>query len=178
MTRPHPSAAGVATRAALAALAAVCAVGLGACGFTPLYADPGVTGGLSSIAVNVPHGRTAFLLGQDLEDSLARDRATPPAYRLDVRVQEHRYPRGLQVNGVATRYETHVTITYRLIELASGAVVKTGVEPVEVSYAETDQPYAGVAAQQDAQVRAASEAADRLRVSLAVYFANRGKPAT
>jgi len=167
-----------APRYALAALLAAGALGLGGCGFTPLYADPGVTGGLSAIEINVPHGRTAFLLGQDLEDSLARDRSSPAAYRLDLRVLEHRYPRGLQVNGVATRYETHVTITYRLVELASGAVIKTGVEPVEVSYAETDQPYAGIAAEQDAQARAASEAADRLRVSLAVFFANRSKPAT
>ena len=167
-----------APRYALAVLAAAGALELGGCGFTPLYADPGVTGGLSSIEVNVPHGRTAFLLGQDLEDSLARDRSSPAAYRLDLRVQEHSYARGLQVNGVATRHETHVTVTYRLVELASGAVIKTGVEPVEVSYAETDQPYAGIAAQQDAQARAASEAADRLRVSLAVFFANRGKPAS
>jgi LPS-assembly lipoprotein len=163
---------------AAAALGLATAVGLSGCGFTPLYAAPGVSGGLSSIEVNVPHGRTAFLLGQDLEDSLARDRSSPPAYRLDVRVQEHQYPRGLQVNGVATRYETHVTVTYRLIELSSGQVIKTGVEPVELSYAATAQPYAGISAQEDAEVRAASEAADRLRVTLAVFFAGRNKPAS
>jgi LPS-assembly lipoprotein len=57
-------------------------------------------------------------------------------------------------------------------------VIKTGVEPIELSYAAAEQPYAGIAAQEDAEVRAASEAADRLRVTLAVFFANRNKPAS
>jgi LPS-assembly lipoprotein len=157
-------------------LAAVLALGLAACGFTPLYGVPGVNSGLSSIAVTVPHGRTAFLLGQDLEDQLARDRSAPAAYRLDLKVQEHQYPRGLQVTGVASRYETHVTVTYQLIELASGKVLKSAVEPIEVSYAATALPYASVSAQQNAQERAASVAADHIRVALAVYFAGRAKP--
>lgn len=164
------------TQAALGALALAAAMGLGGCGFTPLYAAPGVSAGLSAIEVRAPHGRTAFLLSQDLEDELARDRGTPPVYRLDLDVQEHQYSRGLQSNGVATRYETHVTVNYRLIELASGKTLKTGVQPIEVSYASSDQPYAGVAAQGDAQVRAASQAADHIRTSLAVYFAGRARP--
>lgn len=165
-----------AAKAALGALGAVLALGLSACGFTPLYGVPGVSGGLSSIDVTVPHGRTAFLLGQDLEDELARDRGTPAVYRLDLKVQEHRYPRGLQISGVASRYETHVTVTYQLIELASGKVLKSAVEPIEVSYAASDLPYASISAQQNAQERAASVAADHIRVALAVYFAGRAKP--
>ncbi len=163
-------------RGLVGALAAVAAAGLAGCGFTPLYAAPGVSSGLSSIAVTVPHGRTAFLLGQDLEDQLARDRGAPAIYRLDLKVQEHQYPRGLQVTGVATRYESHVTVTYQLIELATGKVLKSAVEPIEVSYASSDQPYAEVSAQEDAQARAASTAADHIRVALAVYFAGRAKP--
>ncbi len=130
----------------VASLVLAGAAALSGCGFTPLYAAPGVTGGLSSIQVNVEHGRTAFLLAQDLEDSLARDRSSAPAYRL--------------------------------VQLSNGQVIKTGVEPVEVSYAATAQPYAEVSAQEDAEVRAASEAADRLRVTLAVFFAGRAKPAS
>jgi LPS-assembly lipoprotein len=159
----------------LAGFAALAASGLAGCGFTPLYAVPGVTGGLSSIAVNVQHGRTAFLLAQDLEDDLARDRSAAPLYRLDLKVQEHQYPRGLQVTGVATRYETHVTVTFQLIELSSGKTMSSGVEPIEVSYAASDQPYAGVAAQQDAESRAAATASDHIRTRLAVYFAERDK---
>ncbi len=167
---------------ALAALAAASV--LGGCGFTPLYARPGVTGALSTIQVDIPRGqasegasmivnRIGFLLNEDLEDELATNRQLKPNYRLDVTLDERNYQRGLTVNDVNTRNETHVWVRYSLVDLASGKVLKTGMEPVEVSYAAANDPYAGVTAQQDAQERAASTAADWLRVDLAAYFAGR-----
>jgi LPS-assembly lipoprotein len=156
-----------------AAGVALAALTVGGCGFTPLYAVHGVTPGLSAIAVNVPHGRTAFLLSQDLEDSLARDKSIPPVYRLDITLEERNYPRGLQINDVATHNETHVNVGYHLIDLATGKVLKAGSERVEVTFAVAAQPYAGVSAEQDAEARAASTAADRIRLDLAVYFAQR-----
>lgn len=155
-------------RAVLIVLAAAV---LGGCGFTPLYATPGVSAGLSDIQVNVPHGRTAFLLGESLNDALARDLDKPAAYRLDVTLIEKRYPRGLRQDNTADRYEAHLIVNYKLVEIASGKVLKAGAEPVEVSYAASGQPYAGIAAQQDAQKRAADEAARRIRISLGAYFA-------
>jgi LPS-assembly lipoprotein len=54
--------------------------GLSACaGFTPVYARPAAAAGLSRIAVTAPETRTGFLLRQDLEDALARDRTAPAA---------------------------------------------------------------------------------------------------
>jgi len=161
----------VATAAALFGVLA-----LSACGFTPLYATPGVTPGLATIKVVVPHGRTAFLLGQALEDELGTDKAAQPAYTLSVAVTERIFPRGLNVNGVAERYEMHVRVDYKLVSAADpGKVLTHGLDPVEVTYAETGQPYAGISAQQDAQQRAASTAAQHIRVDLAEYFASRPK---
>jgi hypothetical protein len=54
-------------------------------------------------------------------------------------------------------------------------VLKTGTQPVEVTYAATDLPYAGIAAQADAQERAANQAADRIRTDLGVYFATEAR---
>jgi LPS-assembly lipoprotein len=51
-------------------------------------------------------------------------------------------------------------------------VLTHGVDPVEITYAETEQPYAGIAAQQDAQQRAADTSAQHIRVDLAEYFAS------
>jgi LPS-assembly lipoprotein len=144
---------------------------LGGCGFTPLYATPGVSAGMSSIQVNVPHGRTAFLLGEALNDGFARDRDKPATYRLDVTLIEKRYPRGLRADNTADRYEAHLIVNYQLTEIGSGKVLKTGSEPVEVSYAASGQPYAGIIAQQDAQKRAADQVAQRIRASLGAYFA-------
>ena len=159
------------------AVVAFATVALSACGFTPLYATPGVTPGLSHIQVVVPHGRTAFLLGESLEDELGTDKAAPPAYKLTVIVYERIFPRGLNVNGVAERYEMHVRIDYTLVAIGDSAKVLThGLDPVEVTYAETGQPYAGISAQQDAQQRAAATAAQHIRVDLAEYFASHQKP--
>ena len=153
------------------------ALALSACGFTPLYATPGVTPGLAHIQVVVPHGRTAFLLGESLEDELGTDKAAAPAYKLTVTVSERIFPRGLNVNGVAERYEMHVRVDYSLVGVDDPAkVLIHGIDPVEVTYAETAQPYAGISAQQDAQQRAAATAAQHIRVDLAEYFASHQKP--
>jgi LPS-assembly lipoprotein len=45
---------------------------------------------------------------------------------------------------------------------------------VLISYDAVDAPYAGIAAQQNSQERAAAEAARRIRLNLAEYFAGRG----
>ena len=154
-----------------AAVAALALLTLTGCGFTPLYAAPGVTPSMAAIQVNAPKGRAGFLLAEQLNDALAVDRSAPPRYRLDLVIREHRYTRGLTVDNVARRYENHVLITYSLVDLVGGKVVKTGSEPVEITYAASDQPYAGIAAQQDAQERAAADAAQRIRVDLGAYFA-------
>ena len=155
----------------LSAAAALALLALTACGFTPLYATPGVSPQLSAIQVNAPKGRAGFLLGEQLNDALATDRSAPPRFRLDLVIREHRYSRGLTVDNVARRYENHVTITYELYDLLAGKVVKAGLEPIEVTYAASDQPYAGISAQKDAQERAAADAAQRIRVDLGAYFA-------
>lgn len=152
------------------AAAGLVLLGLGGCGFTPLYAQPGVSPGLSAIEVHAPQGRTAYLLGRDLDDDFSRDLSQPAVYRLEFTVAERRYPRGLRINNVATLYETHVTVSYQLFEVSTGRLVKAGTEPIQVDYDVADQPYAGIAAQQNSQERAADEAARRIRGDLAVYF--------
>ena len=165
------------TRPILACASLLSMLALSACGFTPLYATPGVTPGLTHIEVVVPHGRTAFLLGEALEDELGTKKDAVPAYKLAVVVNERIFPRGLNVNGVAERYEMHVRVDYSLTAVGAPTKVLThGIDPVEVTYSETEQPYAGISAQQDAQRRAANTAAQHIRVDLAEYFASHPNP--
>jgi LPS-assembly lipoprotein len=152
-------------------VAAFASLVLAGCGFTPLYATPGVTPSLASVEVKVPHGRLAYLIGEQLNDNLGRDVGKPPVYRLEVEVTERRYARGLNLDQTAAYYEDHAIVSYKLIEIASGAVVKASTDPIEVSYAATEQPYAGIAAQEDAQQRAANVAGMRVRTDLSIYFA-------
>jgi len=149
---------------------------LSGCGFAPLYGQPAVAGSLAAIDVQAPQGRTGFLLRQHLDDALARNGAhEPAAYVMQLRLGEARYPRGIRVGNVATRYEYVLTASYSLLAKSNGAQVKSGSVRVELTYDSADQPYASVAAQQDAQDRAAQEAARRIQLELAAWMAQ-GSP--
>jgi LPS-assembly lipoprotein len=160
--------------ATLAALA-LGAAGLSACGFTPLYAAPTVVSNLASIDVTAPKGRAGFLMRQHLDDAFGRDHTGPAAYKMQLSMAETRYPRGIRTDNVATRYEYVLTADYTLASQPSGAVAKRGRVRVELTYDSADQPYASIAAYEDAEDRAAEEAARRIQLELAAWMAT-GEP--
>ena len=143
---------------------------LGGCGFTPMYATPGLSAGLASIDVNAPRGRLGYLLREDLDDALGRDKSGPAAYRLELTLVQSRGPRGLNINDVAEYYDLGLTVQYRLVSIATGKVAAAGAVTSQVSYDDTGQAYADIAAAQDAQGRAASDAAERIQMQLAAWM--------
>jgi LPS-assembly lipoprotein len=159
----------------LAAVALAVAAGLSGCGFQPLYAQQGVVANLAAVDVVAPQGRTGYLIREHLDDALARSQGAAPAYRMNLTLSETRYPRGVRIDNVATRYEYVLTASYVLSRLPSGAVAKRGQVRVELTYDSADQPYAAIAAQQDAQDRAAQEAARRIQLELAAWLAGAAK---
>jgi LPS-assembly lipoprotein len=144
---------------------------LAGCGFTPMYATPGVSSGLSAVDVVAPQGRVGYLLREDLDDNLAHDKNASPRWRLDVTIVQGRTPLGLQLDNVAERYELAIKIDYTLTDLASGHVAHTGEVASKVSYDAADQPYAGIAARQDSQQKLAADAARRIQLDLAAWIA-------
>jgi LPS-assembly lipoprotein len=96
---------------------------------------------------------------------------------MDLQLGEARYPRGVRIDNVATRYEYVLSAYYVLKSASSGAIAKQGTVRVELTYDSADQPYASISAQQDAQDRAADEAARRIELELAVWLANGAKVA-
>ncbi len=162
-------------RSLVASLIAASTLGLSGCGFTPLYANPGVSHGLASIEVVAPAGRTGYLIREHLDDALAKDIGASPAYRMELQLLEQRHPRGLRIDNVATRYEYVLVATYSLIALPSGQQAKRGQVRVQLTYDSADQPYASIAAQQDVADRAAEEAARRIQLELAAWMAARPK---
>ena len=162
-------------RVVASALIAVGALTLAGCGFTPLYGDPAVTAQLHSVQVTTPPGRTGQLIREHLDDALANAKGQPPKYRMDLALSETRYPRGLRVDNVATRYEYVLTARYTLVASSTGAQVKTGSTRAQVTYDSADQPYASITAQQDAQDRAAAECARLIQRELAAWLAAQGK---
>lgn len=141
------------------------------CGFTPLYAVPGVSPGLSSIETVAPEGRTGFLLRQALDDAFARDAVRPPVWRLTIDLKETRTPRGRRVDAAASRYELSLVAEWKLINVATGAVVRDGMTRTEVTFDRADQPYAAIVANQDGQARAAAELARKIQLQLADWMA-------
>lgn len=153
-------------------LALAAAVGLGGCGFTPLYAENGVTAGLTHVQVVAPQGRVGFLLRQDLDDSLGRDPGDKPAYKLEMQVGEARGAHGLRVDATAQRYEVDLSVGYTLTDLSTGKVVRFGTVTSHVSYDSADQPYAGIAAREDTENRLASDAAQKIEVEIAAWMSS------
>lgn len=147
---------------------------LTACGFTPLYATPGLSSGLSSIESVAPEGRTGFLLRQALDDALARNEASPAVYRLTLDLKETRTPRGRRVDATASRYELVLVADWKLTRVATGAVALEGSTQTEATFDRADQPYSGIVANQDAQSRAASELARKIQLQLADWMARGG----
>jgi LPS-assembly lipoprotein len=164
-----------------AKLMALCslAAGLSACGFTPLYATPGLTPALAAIKVDAPQSRTAYLIRQYLNDQLAYDPDTPARYHLTFVDTETRAPQGITVNNIASRYDITLSVGYTLSDAVTGKVLLTGtVGPVEVSFDASTPPYASVVASQDGETRAAEQAAIRVRMELARYFNRLADPVT
>lgn len=163
-------------RIALTFAALAVATGLSGCaGFQPLYGEPQVVRSLAAIDVQAPAGRTGYLIRQHLDDAFGRNPGAPPAYTMELSLGEARYPRGVRIDNVATRYEYVLTAAYVLKTIPDGAVARRGQVRVELTYDSADQPYASIAAQQDAQDRAADEAARRIQLELAVWLANGGQ---
>jgi LPS-assembly lipoprotein len=159
------------SRSVLHALLLAAAGALGACGFTPLYATPGMTPSLRSIDLVVSQSRVGYLLQEQLNDELGHDGSVPVRYQLTCTTKEVRYPRGVRVNNVANRYEINLTVDYALRTAGGAKVLLKGSAPVIVDYDSADPPYAGVAAEQDGENRAAAQAAIQIRLSLSRYFA-------
>ena len=158
---------------AASAIAAPLAAGLGGCGFTPLYADSGVTAGLTHVQVIAPQGRVGYLLRQDLDDGLGRDPGGKPAYKLELAVAgEGRAAHGLRSDATAQRYEIDLTVSYILTDLVTGKVARQGAVTSVASYDSADQPYAGIAAREDTENRLAADAAQKIQILIAAWIAS------
>lgn len=155
----------------IAASLSLAAVGLSGCGFTPLYASPGVTPGLSSIEVEQPQGRLGFLMREQLDDAFAHNQGAPPQWKMTLKLNESRSSLGVRVDNVADRFQYRVQADYALNDITTGRRVTGGTVRVSVTYANPTQPYAAIAGDQEGQERAATEAARQIQMQLATWLA-------
>jgi len=175
-------------RAALA-LGLVLAPMLAACGFHPLYAVPDMPGGsmqtaLRTVYVEPVPERLGFELRNKLIDSIdGQSEAGGARYRLHITLTTKSEAIGVQsqttTGGITqtaiTRYNDTLKADYELIDVKSNTVVTKGMETGLSAYNVLSSPYGTLAVQQDADRRAAEDIADRIRIDLAVWFAQQAK---
>ncbi|GAA0551917.1 LPS-assembly lipoprotein [Rhizomicrobium palustre] len=173
-------------RALLAVLALPLLAG---CGFRPLYATPDMPKGamqakLRSIYVEPIPEKTGYQMRTRLIDLIdGQGEARGASYYLRVNLTIHAEAIGVQSQTTAsgitqtaiTRYNDTLKAEYELIDPATGNPVTKGVETGLTAYNVLSSPYATLANQQDADRRAAEDIADRIRINLAVYFAEQAK---
>lgn len=139
---------------------------LSACGFTPLYQQGGNARlAAHNIHVDVADDRFGYHLRRALEDRLGHP--TSPEYILKVASRSERIGLGLSGTNVASRYDTRVTLDYVLEQAKGGTIITQGQRVVSASYDGPYSPYAVMSAAQDAEVRAAEQAAQILEVDIA-----------
>lgn len=143
---------------------------LTACGFTPMYAQTGVTANLSQIAVETPQTRTGYFLGQQLRNGLASDADKNPLYTLTIVLDERHYQVGYRVDDTSTRSELTSSVAYTLTDNRTRQVVLKDAFTETVTYSTSSSPFTGIVSQQDAQERLATSAAQKIQTAVALHF--------
>jgi LPS-assembly lipoprotein len=159
----------------LAALAAA-ALATAGCGFAPIYATAGADfAPLRDVRVQTRgEQRIDYIFEQAMADKLGAY-SPSSAYRLEAILSETRQGFGIRVDDVATRYESTVVASYRLVRASDGAILFQGQRAGVASYDVSDDPYSELSAEQRSLERAVEVVAEKVRLDLTLYFADAGQ---
>jgi len=152
---------------------------LGGCGFHPLYGgmNSAMSQTLSSIYVEPVPERIGYELRNTMIDLLDGPcTASGASYRLKLALSETTQGIALQNDATITRYNDTLTVTYELSDMAGHVVTKgteTGLSAYNVLPSAPNANYGTLAAQQDADKRAAQDIAERIKFDLNVFFVKR-----
>ena len=152
---------------------------LSACGFHPLYSgmNSDMNQTLSSIYVEPMPDRIGYELRNTMIDLLdGPGTASGASYRLKLALSQTTQGIALQNDATITRYNDTLTVTYELTDMGGHVVTKgteTGLSAYNVLPSSPNANYGTLAAQQDADKRAAQDIAERIRLDLNVFFVKR-----
>ena len=156
---------------------ALLALVLGGCGFHPLYGSSPSSGTLQNtfaqIYVEPIYDLGVANTGYDLRDRMIDTLgATSGAaqYHLKLTLNQTTQGIALQNDASITRYNDTLTVTYSLVDTATGEEVTRGTETGLSAYNVVQSPYSSLIAQQDADRRVAQDIAERVRLDLGVFF--------
>lgn len=156
----------------------VAALAVSACGLRPMYAGGGsgpAAASLRAIQVQQIPGKAGWLMHKALVERLGNN-ADNAAYRLEVELDDNITGFGIRGDSAATRERRTLRARYRLVEMATGAVVLDATAGSDAGIDVVSSPYATVAAEQTALERLSEVVADQMVARLAM-FVTRGTPA-
>lgn len=147
------------------------AFALAACGLQPMYAGGSrgaVATGLRSVDVQPIPGRAGWLVRKALVEKLG-GKPERAAFRLEVELDDDITGYGIRGDRAATRERRTLRARYRLVELATGAVVVDATAGSDAGIDVVSSQYATVAAEQTALERLSEVIADQMVGRLALY---------
>ena len=152
---------------------------LSACQFQPLHgsnSNSTVSGGLASVGVSQVNSR----VGQQVRNHLlfllnGGGPAVDKTHEARIRVSwNNKLLAAIPTVRDTTSGTVTVTVSYDLVDNATGNIIKSGQRKAIASYDRTGQVFANNRAERDAENRAAKEAAEALRLAIAADLSNTG----
>ncbi len=171
-------------RAILVGLVAVGCAGLisGCTSVQPLYGSidgkpNGVQAHMRQVDLDVAKSRLSQVIRNELVFGMYGGEGSPdpkPVYRLSVRVNDSNVPVGIEkFVDLPAAYLEQLNASFTLVEIATQKTVLTGTSFANAAYDFSNQRFANIRAQRDAQNRAGAVIADDIHTKLAAYFAEK-----
>lgn len=159
-------------------LVAALALGSASCGFEPLYGGEG--GGATVVAaegvrVTTIHDRFGIQLRNNLMDRLTpRGEMAQPRYTLDIKVARDKEGLAVQRDAFVSRYNLRVTADFQMFDReADRAPILVGKAYGIAAFNVVRADFANLAAERDAEDRAARELANDIAQRVAIFLRRR-----
>ncbi len=151
---------------------------LGACGWQPLYSvsPDGANASVDLARISIPEARsrTDQLIRNNLKFLLNPDGVPgSPLYRLDFVASVTRSDALVQRNTDVRRIQYQMSVSYKLLDLATNQPVTSGNSFSIVAFTRVDSEFANVRADADAQKKTARAVAEDIKTRLAAFFSVR-----
>ena len=158
---------------AIACLAA--ALALGGCGYRPLYGssaeNAGVSATLASVSIPAATDRVGQLIRNDLISAM-RSGSNQDRYSLLLVPAVKKTGIIEKSKSQSQREAINLSVSYDLVDKASGKSLHKGKTFSQASYDVVGQPFADQQAETNAVERAAHEVSSDIRMRIAAYFSS------
>lgn len=149
---------------------------LTACGFSPMHGTnlAGNADKFQDVSIQLERGKdigddeAGFLVMQRLRDRIGESSGK---HILELTPKLRRQRLGISADDVASRYDSILEVSYKLLDAKSGKILDRGSVKGTSTFGAPTDPYGIVASDNNAKQQISKEVADRILVKLAGYYA-------